>query len=630
MRQPIAIDTETFLIGPYRQSPKIVCVAYTTVEKSDLLTRENGGRDFFAYALRGAINGEFLLVGHNMSFDMACVMATWPELQDMVWRAYDADGITCTETRERLLNIATGEFAFFDDDEESDVVKKSGYSLSSVHARYFGEALDKGLDTWRLRYGELDRWSLTIWPQEAKDYAIGDATATLLVYQAQEARKKKINYSTPTEFFEARAALALQLMKSWGVTTNKIKVAKLWNSTIDLMEGMVSELSASGLLAKKKPSATPIYGRVIPEVKQSMAHTRELVEASYPNKAPLTEKGQISTAKNVIEECKHPLLTALVEFKRLQKSASTYVSKMFDDIIHPGFIGLGACSTRTSCRKPNAQNQPTLPGIRECYEPRPGYVYLDADFDSQEMRALAQTCIDLFGQSKLAMMYQTDRHYDPHLDFAANIMGIPSAEAKTLLLAGDTVTKAMRQRAKVANFGFPGGMSSNTLVGYAKLWGVILTPHESKILRDRWFNFFPEVRRFLEYASELNGTMTLPRGGVVRGGVGYTEGANGFFQGPGAHMTKAALWEVSKRCYSKPDSFLYGSRPVLEVHDELLLETPTEAGHWAAIELEGVMIRAMEEWTPNVPSSASATLMSCWSKQAEQVWQNGRMVAWQE
>ena len=630
MRQIIAIDTETFLIGPYRQCPKIVCVSYSTTEKSDLLTRENGGREFFEYALRGAVGDNFLLVGHNMAFDMACVMATWPDLQDLVWSAYDSDGITCTETRERLLNIATGEFAFFDDDEDTDVVRKSSYSLSSVHARYFGSSLEKGSDTWRLRYGELDSVALDEWPQAARDYALLDADATLLVYQAQEARKKMISYSTPTEFFEARAALALQLMKSWGVTTNKTKVAALWNSTIDLMDGMVAELSASGLLSKKKPTAAPISGRVIPEVTQSMARTRELVVASYPDTVPRTEKGQISTAKNVIEDCNHPLLTSLVEFKRLQKSASTYISKMFDDIIHPGFIGLGACSTRTSCREPNAQNQPTLKGIRECYEPRPGYVYLDADFDSQEMRMLAQTCIDLFGQSKLAAMYQQDRHYDPHLDFAASIMGISIGEAKDLLLAGDKTAKAMRQRAKVANFGFPGGMSSNTLVTYAKQWGVILTPQESRMLRDRWFDFFPEVKRFLEYVGELNGVMTLPRGGVVRGGVGYTEGANGFFQGPGAHATKAALWEVSKRCYTKPDSFLYGSRPVLEIHDEILLETPIEAGHWAAIELEGVMIRAMEEWTPDVPSSASATLMMCWSKQAEQIWENGRMAPWRE
>ena len=89
------------------------------------------------------------------------------------------------------------------------------------------------------------------------------------------------------------------------------------------------------------------------------------------------------------------------------------------------------------------------------------------------------------------------------------------------------------------------------------------------------------------------------------------------------------MFEVCRRAYLERGSWLYGSRPVLFIHDEVVLETPREVGHLAAGEIEGVMEAAMQPWTPDVPASASATLMTRWSKEAERTYDGGRLVAWE-
>ena len=77
---------------------------------------------------------------------------------------------------------------------------------------------------------------------------------------------------------------------------------------------------------------------------------------------------------------------------------------------------------RTSCRKPNVQNQPRLGGVRECWVPRKGNVYVQADYSIAELCALAQCCIFMGLESKMAEALNEGK--DLHLDFASNVLGI--------------------------------------------------------------------------------------------------------------------------------------------------------------------------------------------------------------
>jgi DNA polymerase-1 len=322
-----------------------------------------------------------------------------------------------------------------------------------------------------------------------------------------------------------------------------------------------------------------------------------------------------------------------VEFCSLEKSTGTYIRRMHDGFVLPLHSRFNVLveSGRTSSSDPNLQNQPKFPGVRECFEARPGYVYISCDYDSQEMRTLAQACLVLCGQSRLAEFYQANPDFDPHVMFAADRMGISYEEGLALKKSGDKRMKDLRQKAKPANFGFPGGLGARGFVAYAKGYGVILTEQESAAIKREWLQTWPEMNTYFAVVQQMTrgevGTVTQLYSLRKRGMVGFCNGANTFFQGLAADATKAALWEVSRRCYSVPESALYGCRVVNYIHDEIFLEAPEGYAHEAALELKQVMEQEGARFTPDIPVRASPSMMYFWSKEAVETYdQNGRLI----
>jgi len=618
----VAFDTETHLFRPGRMAPPIVCLSWAEEDRSGLVV----GRPNIEVWLREHL-GKVRLVGHVVAYDTACVLSTFPRLTEQVFDAYGRDLVVCTAVRERLLDIGEGEL---------NTGEKGRYSLAGLARRRLDMKLDKGADTYRMRYAELDGVPLEQWPRSAVEYAVKDATTTLALVLEQEGRIKE---DLPTQFADSRADFALRLMSVWGVITDRVQVEQLWESTVGRMEALVPELEAAKLVTSSRLQ-TEMFAearRRLPEVRRSTKRLRELVLQTYRGKEelPRTEKGAIQTTKAVLRDCTFPPLQKLLEFTGLQKAASTYIRKLFAPVVHARFDAVGAASDRTSSSGPNMQNQPRLPGIRECIVARPGHVLLACDFDSQEMRTLAQSCLDIVGSSHLAARYQADRHFDPHTEFAASLAGVSVEEALRLKKEGNKEIKEYRQRGKVGNFSLPGGLGAKKLVQYARGYGVELTEQQAKELKESWFQQWPEMRGYFRHVEavvgrESYGTMVIPRSGFRRGGVGYTDCSNGYFQTLAAHASKEALWDVTHKCFCDPSSALFDSRPVLFVHDEIILETPEERGHEAAQELETTMVAAMERWTPDVPCAASATLMRRWSKGAEQAYDGDRLIPWED
>jgi DNA polymerase I-like protein with 3'-5' exonuclease and polymerase domains len=603
-RKVIAIDLETHRFMPYRQAPKIVCLSWADGEDSRIV--KDTIKEAIYYNLKEAIKGKILLVGHNVAYDMSCIVADFPELMELVFQAYDADAIACTETREKLLDIAIGQF------------RKGNYSLDKLTEKYFDLNLDKADDGWRTRYAELENVPLKQWPQRAKDYALNDPIYTHRVFFEQEKRILKEDYTLPTQFEDTRASFALKLMSTWGICTEQSRVLKLWNETIERQHTLAEIIQNAGLGRgyRKQLDLFPEDRLRPPTITKTTDAIKEAVLKYYPGQPPKTDKGAIKIGEEVLQHCNYEPLQKLIEFNSLQKLSSTYISKLFEPILHAYFDAVGAASNRTSCSGPNLQNQIKVPGLRECFIPRDGQVFLMCDFNSQEMRTLAQACLDILGKSKLASRYQQNPNFDPHLEFAQ-------------VLGGDH----MRQHAKVGNFGFPGGMYPKSFVDYAKnQWGLDITFRDAEKIREGWLYQWSEMNDYFDFHSALVGdrfgTQIIPQSGFRRGMVGFKDACNGEFQTLAAHASKAAQWEVTKRCYVDRNSYLYGSRPVLFIHDEIGLETPTGAGHDAAMEIEVVMAEAMNKWTPDVPAVAEATLMDCWSKGAKRIFENERLVPW--
>ena len=608
------IDLETHAFGPHRMCPPIVCMSWQTRGDAEpSLALWHDARRRLREMLLEAIEGRAIIAGHRISYDMACVIANDEELAPLVWRAYAADGIECTRVREKLLDIRDGNML------RAKNKNDRPYSLNQICGRHFDARLDKGDDGWRTRYDELDGVPLSQWPKRAVDYATDDSGWGLRLYDHQARRMVASSYDCPTQHLDARAAFGLQLTSAWGVTTDRERALVLQTDINRRMGELEKRLVKAGLMRLKNPTLSLFAGAHSPTTKDMRA-IRAAVEATWPpglGKVPLTKGQSISTSKDTMEMCGHPALKALIEYNALQKQGSTYVEALLAEVIHAFFNELVA-SGRTSCRGPNLQNQPRLPGVRECFVARPGRVLVACDYNSQEMRTLAQAQLNLVGRSKLAERYQRDPNFDPHQDFA-------------------DATGGERQHAKIANFGIPGGMGVTGLIRFAKGSNQDWSPEFASDIRKKYFVQWPEMNGFFSYVRSVVGpgscgNLVIPQSGMVMGAVGYTDASNRLFQTPAAHASKSALFEIARRCFDRSlDSPLLASRPWNFVHDEIIVEAPDFAVDDVAAEMERVMVEAMEPWVPDVPCTAEATAMLRWSKKAKHTTDaNGRIVPWDE
>jgi DNA polymerase-1 len=252
------------------------------------------------------------------------------------------------------------------------------------------------------------------------------------------------------------------------------------------------------------------------------------------------------------------------------------------------------------------------------------------DYDTLELRTLAQTCLTLFGKSQLAKAFWDG--LDPHTWLASLIMGIPYTEAAERRKNEDEAVEYNRQLAKIANFGYPGGLGALSFVSYAAGYGVTLTPEEAQDLKSKWLQAWPEMQLYFIYVNqciEEEGQISLPMSGRVKGDIKFTQAANYLFQGAAADGAKEACFRVAEACYNKPDSPLYGCHPVAFIHDEILAEVLIERAHEASEELSRIMCEAMKKFCPDIPITAGPALMDRWLKKAAEARdENGRLILW--
>jgi hypothetical protein len=434
------------------------------------------------------------------------------------------------------------------------------------------------------------------------------------------------------------------------------------------------------------PAACPACGAV---GKRSVnkAKLQAIIAEAYGGNPPLTPPsathptGQISTSRDTMKESGHPALVAYADLGVYFKYRSTYAPQLAHGTEHPINHGYGVLvsSGRTSAYKPNTQNPPRKGGFRECIVPRAGYVYCSVDYDIAELKALAQIQLWWFGHSALADAIKAGE--DPHLSLAVEIIRLRMQNDATVrerwhragVIVPDYATIAKiakdaahplyddvsgglgaRQLAKIANFGFPGGLSPASFVEYARGYGVNLTDAEAVDLYHAWKSKWAEMALYFQEISMAcaSGSITIKQPGSnrQRGGCGYTQACNGYFQGLVADWAKAALVAVSIECYTgrKLDdrgrltdepSPLWGTRPVLFVHDEIIAEIPTGdlrrrmglvGTETDAADRMAHLIRAYAQpYAPDLPITADPALMPRWYKGAKTVRDAaGRLIPW--
>ena len=303
-------------------------------------------------------------------------------------------------------------------------------------------------------------------------------------------------------------------------------------------------------------------------------------------------KSGYSTDMDVLETLasEHPLPETILEYRTLEKLRGTYIEAL-PKLVHPetGRIHTSLNQTvtatgRLSSSNPNLQNIPVRTGfgrrIRQGFVAGgPSLRLVAADYSQIELRILAHLSED----EKLLAAFKADE--DIHRDTAARVFGV----------APEDVDPEMRRKAKAVNFGVVYGISD---FGLAR--NLRISRSEAKRFIDNYFETYSGVANWLaatkeqarrdgyvttmfqrrRYLGDINSAKSVARNAAERMAI------NTPVQGTAADIIKRAMVRLDDALKAYDKTYM-----LLQVHDELVVETPADR----AEEVAGVMKTIMED-----------------------------------
>ncbi|MFM0667585.1 DNA polymerase I [Paraburkholderia sediminicola] len=397
---------------------------------------------------------------------------------------------------------------------------------------------------------------------KAAEYAAEDADITLRLHQAlypQVTAEKTLEYVYRA--IELPTSRVLRKMERTGVL---IDAEKLRQQSSEIATRLIQLESEAYVLAGGEFN--------LGSPKQIGQIFFEKLELPVVKKTP---SGAPSTDEEVLQKLAedYPLPKILLEHRGLSKLKSTYTDKLPRMVnattgrVHTNYAQAVAVTGRLASNDPNLQNIPVRTGegrrIREAFIAPPGHKLVSADYSQIELRIMAHISGD---ESLLRSFSQGE---DIHRATAAEIFSVTPLE----------VSNDQRRVAKVINFGLIYGMSS---FGLAANLGI--TRDAAKLYIDRYFARYPGVARYMDetrvsakakgYVETVFGRrLWLPE---INGGNGPRRQAaeraaiNAPMQGTAADLIKLSMIAVQDWI----EASKIGTRMIMQVHDELILEVP--------------------------------------------------------
>ena len=283
-----------------------------------------------------------------------------------------------------------------------------------------------------------------------------------------------------------------------------------------------------------------------------------------------------STAADVLEKLApdYPIVSDILEYRGLVKLKSTYAEGLSaciaeDGRIHSTFNQTITATGRISSTEPNLQNIPMRMElgrrIRKVFVPGEGCLFMDADYSQIELRILAHMSDD----GQLIEAYKMEE--DIHRITASKVFHTPFEE----------VTDLQRRNAKAVNFGIVYGISS-----FGLSQDLSISKKEAADYIEQYFQTYPGVKQFLDHMvaeAKQQGYVTtmygrrrpipeLSSNNFMQRSFGERVAMNSPIQGTAADIMKIAMIRVWERLHREN----LKSRLILQVHDELLIETYTE------------------------------------------------------
>ncbi|MHB8130875.1 MAG: DNA polymerase I [Mobilitalea sp.] len=297
-----------------------------------------------------------------------------------------------------------------------------------------------------------------------------------------------------------------------------------------------------------------------------------------------------STSADVLEKLQgeYPVIKMILEYRQLTKLKSTYADGLAvyigpDERIHGRFHQTIAATGRISSTDPNLQNIPIRMElgrqIRKVFIPEEDFIFLDADYSQIELRVLAH----MSGDERLINAYKEAK--DIHRITASEVFHIPFEE----------VTSAQRSSAKAVNFGIVYGISS-----FGLGQDLNISRKEAERYIDKYFQTYPNVKSYLDrlvadakengYCSTMFGRRRpipeLSSSNFMQRSFGDRVAMNSPIQGTAADIIKIAMIRVNQKLKEKH----FRSRLILQIHDELLVETHIDE----IVEVSDIMVEEMQ------------------------------------
>lgn len=464
----IAIDTETEEIKEEFTVPGMALLSAANTEKKAFIVAPQDTARFLD------AHKESFMVLHNVPFDRNVILKT--------------SGVDLCLWTDRNMLLDTGMYYQLMTLAETGTVPLK-WSLDIVAYNLLNMTVDKSTDI-RTSFGRFIAPDLSVniaeIPERYINYAGYDAVITLMIFEELEKRNlviSGINKINPalrlSAHIQTKAMIGLKDIEARGIHIDKAQLRAIAGSTDEIIGNTGKKLVNYGYWDGK--GANSRYRAVVEKI-ESEHEIRLPRKSSMPS---MQEKDLLKFA----DDCE--FFQVFMNHKENTKLKNTFIEKYKDrNIVKPSFNVL-VNTGRTSCRGFNLQQLPRIGGIRECFIPSEGYYFISADYSAIEICALAQICLERYGKSKLAEII--NNRVDPHKWLAAQINHCRI----------DEVSKADRQKAKTASFGFPGGLGLDSFINFAEVsYNIKYTREEAAMLKEQWLESFPEMKEYISISNE--------------------------------------------------------------------------------------------------------------------------------
>jgi len=396
--------------------------------------------------------------------------------------------------------------------------------------------------------------------EQIKEYAVEDADVTYQLKEVFQPRLKSEGLSNLAETIEMPLIRVLADMERTGVKMNQEDLKAI---SIGLREDIISLEKEIYTLAGTEfnISSPKQLGDIL------------FIRLKLDDKARVTKTKQFNTSEEILQRIsgRHPIINKVLEYRGLKKLLSTYVEALPQLVdnktgrIHTSYNQAVASTGRLSSNNPNLQNIPVRDArgreIRKAFVPEEGNLFLSADYSQIELRLMAH----LSGDRNMIGDFLSGN--DIHAATASKIFGVDIKD----------VTREMRGRAKTANFGIIYGISS-----FGLSERLTIGRKEAKDLIDGYFNSYPGVKKYMDesirkareqgYVTTMFGRRRYlrdiqSRNQVVRGNA-ERNAINAPIQGTAADIIKIAMVRIHEKLKNEG----FGSKMILQVHDELIFE----------------------------------------------------------